>query len=222
MDSNWHQDDKSIQPRQLPQFEVAGPQIDGEYRALAVKMIVSRVGIAAMILLGVLIVTLIPTAMKGQRTEFAKIETGGVNPFAGRIQMRLLSVDRQDKIKGWIFSISAGETKADSTFPFAKQEGGRKRRKGEPMTFLICNISLTNNSNDRYTVNPYAFVLNTDGGISYKTDLATKSYGGRLGHGQLKPGKTESGALVFRILAADDPESLEIMGAAGPIARVSL
>ena len=223
MEPEWHQDDKSIQPRQLPQFEVAGPQIDGEYRARAAKLVVSRVSIAALIVLGVVIVSLIPTAMRGQRSDFAKIEVKEEDRFAGRIQMRLHRLDRQREIKGWLFTTHAGETREGRPWPFTKESEARASGGKRNLEFVICEISLTNNNRkESFKVNPYAFVLTTDRGVSYKTDLTINSYRGRLKHGKLKPGQTKRGALVFKLPENEGLTSLEIMGSGGPVSRLVL
>lgn len=223
MDPEWHKDNKSIQPSQLPHFEVAGPQVDNEIRAKAMKIVLERTGAAALVLLAVVILLLIPTAMEGQSTEFARMDKSVESSFKGKIRMTRLSVERSERIEGWFFDAKAGTTKDGSQFPFARNTTNVRRRGNLPMEFVICHIRLQNNAREgKFRINPYSFVLTTTSGISYKTDLAINKYRDRLKPGSLKPGEERTGALVFKMPKGEGLDTLEIMDSGGPITKIKL
>ncbi|MDJ0838228.1 MAG: DUF4352 domain-containing protein [Acidobacteriota bacterium] len=220
MEPEWHQDSKSIQPRQLPQFEIAGPQIDNEYRQQAARMIVSRAGIVLTVVLAVVIISVMPAAIKGQRSTFGQLNVNTEDPFTGMIRLRLEKISRQDKIKGLIFDIKAGRTRSgDSGVGFLGESNTNPNtgRRVE-LEFVILDLTLINNSTEDFRVNPNSFIING----RYRTAVETRHYSGAMRPGDLDPSKSRSGSIVFKMPKNTPLSSLEILGAGGPIARIAL
>jgi len=211
MEPEWYQDNKSIQPRQLPQFEVGGHQIDREYRERAVKLIVSKLGIAVFVVLVFWGVFLLPSAFKATKNDFGKKKFDTANIKVENVQMQIHGrPQRLKKIKGFLFN----------NYAMGQKKGERKKNK-DRFVYVVIDVSLSNQGTEEYSVNPYSFALNT-AGTTYRTDLAIATFKGRMRQTTIDPNEEMRGFLVFQVPEQDRLRSLDIMGPTGPIASSNL
>ena len=201
MRPEWRQDptNKNVQPAQLPEFEISGAQTDSEHYDRAMKLIMSRATIAGLVIALIILVFNIPS-LKMSRSGFAVLKSSGPSPFENRLRLQAHSVRREESVRGFIFN-----TKAQAGF-----------------TFVVADVTIHNQSDQKYQVNIYTIKLVTDDDQYYSTDLQTRTFKGGFSNRKIHPGERARGFLVFRVPRSSSFKSLEIRGSSGPLTATSI
>jgi len=210
MNPEWHQQpsNKSLQPPHLPQFEVVGQQKDHKNYEEASRMVITRaIGISVCLLAFIFLITLDSWDSLFKTPEtFAQLNTSASNQFEGKVKLTRHSIERQPKLKGFLF-----DTKP------------RKSPDGTQFQFVVLDISVTNRSQSKLTLNIYSMMLVTGKNKYYSPDLHTRSYKGGLKNNMLDPGETQRGFLIYHIPVGTSLKRIELRGGqSGPLAVISI
>ncbi len=202
MQPEWIQDSKTknLQPQQIPQYEAAGPQQDSENYRKALKLVVSRGAIAAVIIAVIVAAFQFRDAMVSHQSSFARLGQAGPSPYQNRIRLRLHSVKRSEKVQGFLFDSTA--------------KAG--------FTYLIVELSVVNLAEKSFKLNVYSLTLNTADNQSYIPDLRTRTARNRLKSGSVRPQNAKRGVVVFKVPATTRHRSIELRGMDGPLATAAL
>ena len=198
----WQQDssNKNLQPFQIPQFEVAGNQTDHENYQRAMKLVVGRATVA-IVLLACCSIFFFLDDIAETHSNFAQFDTSTPESHRNALRLNVHSIERKKSIEGLLFDSSP-------------QPG---------FSFIVVEVSVSNlHKTQPYTLSIYAIKIVTSDGITYSTDLHTRSFKGRLPNGVIKPGAAKRGFLVFRIPSNKALERIEVRGGQGELATVNI
>lgn len=206
MEPQWHQDinTKGIQPKHMPHFEVAGSQIDWEYRKKAAQLFVSVLGLISVVAIVITLISYLPQAIKAQKTTFGQMPRTSaqvVEKHHNKIQLRIQNLSRESEVPGQLFL----QNKARDGF-----------------IFVIVELTVYNKSEVDFTLNPFDFRLFLKDGSNYRAALATKSHPKGINTEKLSPKKTIKGVLIFQVPKSGQPDKLELVGLREAIASVQL
>ncbi len=201
MQFKWKQEpkDTNIQPPKLPQFEVAGHQMDSEYHDKALKLVISRVSMAAIFLALVILAIFARDAFKPPK-DFAQFDTSTPHQFQDKLSLAVHNIKWEDKVKGLLFKANP-------------RPGFR---------FVVAEVSVTNRAEKQYWLDIFSIKLVTGEDVNYSTDLHTRAYKGKLRSSVLDPGETVRGFLVFMVPKGKSLKAMEIRGGQGALARVRI
>ena len=198
----WKQDSKrrNIQPKDLPQFEAAGTQLDHFQFARAMRMVSTRAVLLVALLALVGIGFHIETSLRLKKERFGQFEKLENTTFRDQVLLTVRSFKVEDSLKGWIFT----------TTP----------RKG--FQFMVVDVEVTNRADRSYRLDAFGFSMYTRNGNRYNTSLKMRGARGRITSQKLKPEKSAEGLVVFEFKKGERPDSLQIGGGSGTVARVPL
>ncbi len=188
----------------MPHFEVAGAQMDWEYRKRATQIAVSVAGIVTVVAIAFTLVLMLPQANKAKKTTFGQMQrsnTPVIEKHRNKVLLRIHSMNRETEVRGQFFL----QNKARDGF-----------------SFVLIDLTITNKSGVRFPVNPFDFRLYNKDGSQYRAALATKSHPEGIEGKSLSPNASLRGILVFQVPQSARPDSLELMGASDAIATVQL
>lgn len=197
----WNSDPKTkgLQPKGLPQFEVAGPQTDNDFYQQASRLVFSRFTAILFVLLAIMLFFSLRAAFQGKKSGFAQFkstESGQVIKLAIRSQ----GTESVESVTKFFFT--------------AKPRPGHK--------FVKVKVATTNLGNQEYSLNPYSYGVITRSGAIYGVHLQTRNLDQRLKALDLEPEQRVEGYLLFEIPSSDALATLQLNGGSGPIASAPI
>jgi hypothetical protein len=189
---------KDFPQNPTPQYQLLGQQLDQQYlektaRRLTVVAILVTVAVTVAAAL-----SFIPQAMQMHSNMLQHKGTVSENPFAGKIQARVLGTQRVTTIEGLLGNVQA-------------KQG---------FIFFIASVEITNLADQPYQLTPYAFALISQEKQRYLVHLAQRKLDQPLRQKKLSANEAISGDLVFEIPVHLRPQGLELSSYGGSTASV--
>lgn len=202
MQPAWKQDSKAsnIQPRQVPHFEAAGSQLDGKNYQIALRRTLTQFTLVMLVLFIAAFVVLFRGSLTGEKSGFAQFKPPERAVERDALRLSVVESKRAAELEGWIFN-----TKPRANF-----------------TFLTVKVRVKNNARKNFNLDPFGFSVYTADGERINASLKTRHMNDRLNPQVLSPAETAEGFVVFEIPKNIRPNSIQISGGSGLIAKVNL
>ena len=202
MQPAWKQDSKAsnIQPRQTPHFEAAGSQLDGKNFQIILRRTLTQLSLVVVFCFMAAFVVMFRGNLTGEKSGFAQFKPPDRTVERDSVRLSVIESKRAAELEGWIFN-----TKPRANF-----------------TFLTVKVRVKNNARKNFNLDPFGFSVYTADGDRINASLKTRHMNDRLNPQVLSPAETVEGFVVFEIPKHIRPNSIQISGGAGLIAKVNL
>ncbi|CAM2010771.1 DUF4352 domain-containing protein [Acanthopleuribacter pedis] len=203
MQPAWKQDSKAanIQPRQVPQFEAAGAQLDGKNYQIALRRTLTQVTLLVLVVGLAGFALMFRGSLTGEKTGFAQFKTQDLKAERDAVRLMVVESKRTNELEGWIFNT---------------------KPRTDALTFLTVKVRVRNTARKNYNLDPFGFSVFTSDGDRVNASPKTRHMSGRLTPTVLSPNEEAEGFLVFEIPKRIRPNSIQINGGSGIVAKVNL